>query len=306
MKKNLVREPLVHFLVIGGLLLALVSVCSRGDGREGNGVDAQARRIHVDSDVLMQFVQAKTQIEDPDDFAASWRDLDASARADWLDRFIREEALVREARRLGLDQQDDLIRRRLVQQIEFVALGRVETGLEFGPEELEEIYGERKEDYRVPASFDFSHVFLRIDDGVAGAEEEARSRAVALLRKLNAEGIATSEAQGRGDRFLYNRNYIDRTRDEVISHFGEAMGAALGDLEPDAHQWQGPLRSTHGFHLVLLLGFDEARLPGAEEIRELLHEDWLRKQREVALDRAVAEIVSRYQVEIDSELELVE
>jgi PPIC-type PPIASE domain len=286
MKKNLVREPLVHFLVIGGLLLALVSVCSRGDGREGNGVDAQARRIHVDSDVLMQFVQAKTQIEDPDDFAASWRDLDASARADWLDRFIREEALVREARRLGLDQQDDLIRRRLVQQIEFVALGRVETGLEFGPEELEEIYGERKEDYRVPASFDFSHVFLRIDDGVAGAEEEARSRAVALLRKLNAEGIATSE--------------------EVISHFGEAMGAALGDLEPDAHQWQGPLRSTHGFHLVLLLGFDEARLPGAEEIRELLHEDWLRKQREVALDRAVAEIVSRYQVEIDSELELVE
>jgi hypothetical protein len=293
--KRLLAEPLVHFLLAGGLLLAFVSFLDR-DGPPVES-DSPDRRIRVDAVSLRQFVQMKTGIEDEKLFEASYADLDAAARREWIDRFVREEALVREARRLGLDRGDDLIRRRLVQQIEFVALGVVESELEFGPKELERTYLARREDYRIPAALSFSHVFVRVN----GADQEmpARARVEELLGELNANRIDAVSALGRGDRFLYNRNYVERTLDEVESHFGDEMADALGLLESHPSRWRGPFRSPHGFHLVLLTESQASRLPLMEEIRDVLHEDWKREIRDAALDRAVEEIVSGYEIEID-------
>jgi len=293
--KRLLSAPLVHFLLAGGLLLAFVTFLDRD--RTPARPDSSDRRIRVDAASLRQFVQMKTGIDDEDRFDASYAELDAAARREWIDRFVREEALVREARRLGLDRGDDLIRRRLVQQVEFVALGVVESELEFGTNELEETYLARREDYRIPAALSFSHVFVRAAQ--AGEDESARSRAAELLGDLNGEGVDAVSALGRGDRFLYNRNYVERSFEEVESHFGDEMADALGALEPHPSRWRGPFRSPHGFHLVLLTGSEASRLPRVDEIRDILHEDWKREIRDAALDRAVDEIVAGYDIEVD-------
>ena len=293
--KRLFSAPLVHFLLAGGLLLGLVTFLD-GD-RLPPESDSSGRHIRVDAASLRQFVQMKTGIEDEERFNASYADLDAAARREWIDRFVREEALVREARRLGLDRGDDLIRRRLVQQVEFVALGVVESDLEFGTAELEETYLTRREDYRIPAALSFSHVFVRTTH--AGEEEMARARAEALLGALNAAGVDAASALGRGDRFLYNRNYVERTLEEVESHFGSEMADALGVLEPQSSRWRGPFRSPHGFHLVLLTASEASRLPRVDEIRDVLYQDWKREIRDAALDRAVGEIVAGYEIEVD-------
>jgi len=296
--KRLLSAPLVHFLLAGGVLLAFVSFLDRDRSPAESG--SSDRRIRVDAVALRQFVRMKTGIENEARFAASYADLDETARREWIDRFVREEALVREARRLGLDRRDDLIRRRLVQQIEFIALGVVESELEFDANELEATYLARREDYRIPAALSFSHVFVRVPR--VGEEESARARAEALIAELNAEGVDAASALGRGDRFLYNRNYVERTLEEVESHFGDGMAAALGALEPHPRDWRGPFRSPHGFHLVLLRASEASRLPRVEEIRDVLHEDWKREIRDQALDRAVEDIIAGYEIEIDDSI----
>jgi peptidyl-prolyl cis-trans isomerase C len=295
--KRLLTEPLVHFLLAGGLLLGFVSFF--GTPSTPPSDVALDRQIRVEEEELRRFVQAKTGIEDAAQFADRYADLDSEARREWVDRFVREEALVREARRLGLDRDDALIRRRLVQQIEFVALGVVDSELSFGPRELEATYRARREEYRVPATLSFSHVFVR-----ASAEDDAaqRTRATALLTELNQRGVDASGALSLGDRFLYNRNYVGRTLDEVESHFGAEMAGAMGAFSSDPTSWQGPLRSSHGFHLVLLTHSEPSRLPDVGEIRDVLYEDWRRSLRDEALDRAVEEIISRYEIVVDAEM----
>jgi peptidyl-prolyl cis-trans isomerase C len=302
--RSLINQPLFHFLLMGALLLALYSAFGPlAPSLENSGaVEPVNRKIRVDAEALNRFVQSKTGIVDPETFRATWVELDATERRRWLDLFVREEALVREARMLGLDQQDDLIRRRLVQQIEFVALGAVEQDLVFGEQELEQIYRERGEDHRIPTTFSFNHVYVAVTAGGTRSEEEARAQAKAILGDLNRGAAKEGSALGRGDRFLYNRSYVDRTLGEVASHFGDAMARELVRLEPDPLSWKGPLRSTHGFHLVLLTSLELSRLPGANEIRGRLREDWLRKTRDEALEAEVGKIVASYDVELDQEL----
>lgn len=298
--ERLARAPLLHFLLLGLLCFVLLSRYARApsDGLDGAGDS----RILVDRAALLEFVQSRTRTLDPDEAERAFVALDAAARQDWIDRFVREEALVREARALGLDRGDELIRRHLAQKLEFVTAGRLEGRRVVDAAALDEFQREHAEDYRVPATLSFTHVFVRDDAASAGDEGAARARAAALLDRLNGESISFRDALPLGDRFLYNRNYVDRTLDELRSHFGEAMADHLRRLEPDSARWTGPWRSDHGWHLVLLTRNAPSRLPALEEIEAEVRADILRAERSAALEAGVAEIVSRYRIELDPAL----
>ena len=262
-----------------------------GDGRR-SPVSASAAAdllIRVEPAALAAFVQSRTGLLDTAAFEARWAELSPAAREDWSRRYVREEALVREARALGLDRDDPLIRRRLVQQMEFVALGDAEAGANVSEAQLEAFYAERLEDYRTAGRLRFSHVFLRDDRG--------ESRAAELLGELNRRRLSDEDALSLGDRFLYQRLYVDRSIDEVASHFGPDMTEALRGLTPDPSRWQGPLRSEHGWHLVRLRRSEAPRQPELAEVRGALLADWRRSRREAELEAAVGRLVSKYRVE---------
>jgi hypothetical protein len=292
-------------LLGGGLLLAAVTWLGEDASVDGAGT-VDSRRIVVEREALLDFARAKTGAVDAEAFR---REFDASSEAvrrDWVDRYVREEALVREARALGLDRDDEIVRRRLVQKLEFLSLGVIEAEQVPDEGDWQRFYEERKEDHRVPESVSFGHVFVSgsaqgEDEGEgASGEAEAEARAEALLARLG-EG-ADVRPNALGDRFLYNRHYSERTVGEVRSHFGDAFTTGLLALEPDPDRWQGPFRSDHGWHLVLYTRHAASRIPVRERIEPMLRDQWLREQREAALDRAVASIVSRYTLEVDSEI----
>jgi hypothetical protein len=208
---------------------------------------------------------------------------------------VREEVLVREARALGLDRQDELIRRRLAQKIEFLTLELIEAELRVDDSQLEKLYQVRGADYRVPTMLTFTHVFVR-------DSPEARAQAESLLATLNKDRTSFRDSINLGDRFLYNRNYVDRTLDEVRSHFGDELADKLESATPDSLAWTGPFASPHGWHLILLTGRKESRIPPLSDVAILLREDALREKREVALGRAIEAIVSKYRVELSGDL----
>lgn len=310
----MLRTPLVQFLAVGLVLYLGVSwLGARSSGSPNGEPRAEsdaAREILVDRERLLDFVQRRTREPDARTTQATFAALSAEARQDWIDRYVREEALVREARRLGLDRDDELIRRRLVQKIEFLTLGVSEGESRPSMDALAAYYRDHAETYRVPGSLSFSHVFVRSDaagpagepQGGGSRDARARARAEALLAQLEREGVAPRDALGLGDRFLYNRNYEDRTLDEVRSHFGGAMAEALAQATPDATHWQGPFASMHGWHLVLLREREADRLPPFEEIEARVRADLSREKSEVALEAGLRGVVSRYRVELDPSL----
>lgn len=294
---GLLRSPLVFFVVAGLVLFAAVKAFEDpADG--GRGGDAA---IVVEREALLDFVQLRSGEADAGALAARWDRLDEAARRVWIDRFVREEALVREARRLGLDRDDDLIRRRLIQQMEFL----VEAGADepIDGSALEAAYEARAAEHRVPAIVSFGHVFVRDPAALTSdPPSAAATRAESLRAALDEEKVDFDGARARGDRFLYHRVYVDRTLDEVRAHFGPEMASSLETLTPDPARWQGPIASQHGWHLVLLTRRTEARVPSLDALRGVLTEEIRRERREARLERGISEIVDGYEVRLAPDL----
>ncbi len=304
---RVLRAPLLRFLALGAAIyLAVLWLgpdrnrgigSAGGSGEDRSSARLQDRAIRVDRDALLAFVQIRTQEPSAAATAAAFDALDAEGRQLWIDRFVREEALVREARSLGLDRDDDLIRRRLVQKMEFLTEGAVRSRHAPSEEEVAAYYRDQAAALRVPASMTFAHVFVR------GHGPEARARAESLGASLEERGLGFVDSLPEGDRFLYNRHYVDRTLDEVRSHFGEEMAETLSRIEPDASHWQGPFESKHGWHLVLLTQREQGRLPPLAEVAARLRQDLDRERAEQALEDTLRAVVSGYRVEVDPELD---
>jgi peptidyl-prolyl cis-trans isomerase C len=300
---SVIKQPLVQFLAVGlAIYLGLSWFAPKTEsgrvfdlGRSGSSGEI-SKRIVVEREELLAFVQSRTQEPDLRATVRAFDGLAADQRELWIERFVREEALVREARMLGLDRNDELIRRRLVQKMEFLTLGVVEGERGVETSELEAFYRAHGPEYRIPAVLTFAHVFVRPNKGESDAL--SRARAVQLLETLNVSQGGFSDSLSLGDRFLYNRHYVDRTLNEIRSHFGDAMAERLAGLEPDAERWRGPMRSDHGWHLVLLTAIEQSRQPVLEEIVGSLQRDLEREQRERALEVGLGKIVSQYRVEL--------
>lgn len=298
---SLVRQPLVQFLAVGLLLfLGMAWLRPAANDRAGEMEGDGAQAIRVDRDSLLAFVQTRTQEPDASRNALAFDALDEAGKRRWVERFVREEALVREAKALGLDREDELIRRRLVQKIEFVTRGVVDDSVAASDSMLAAFLAEHEEDYRLPTLLAFSHVFVRTPETDSST---VQARAIALREQLNRSRLDARAALSLGDRFLYNRSYSDRTLEEVRSHFGEAFAASLTEAAVDPTRWIGPIESVHGLHLVLLTRRVDSRLPLPSEISETLRNDLMGQRKDDALEKALREIVAKYPVELEGGLE---
>jgi peptidyl-prolyl cis-trans isomerase C len=306
--RRVLREPIVQFLIGGSIVFGVLSFLT-GDSAlppAAPGPAADSRRIVTEREALLDFVQAKTKISVAADVLRAFEAFDADQRQEWIDRYVRQEALVREARSLGLDREDELIRRRLVQKIEFLTLGLFEDELRLDQVELEAFYHQRGEDYRIPTILTLTHVYIKARDNelatglsrptLGSSKSSEFRRAEALLVTLNEQKRSFRGSAGLGDRFLYNRNYVDRTSDEIRSHFGAEIADAMEQIEPHASNWRGPYASAYGWHLVLLTGRRDSRVPALSEIAPMLRDDALREKREILLDEAIAAVISQYRV----------
>ncbi|WP_305674376.1 peptidylprolyl isomerase [Phenylobacterium sp.] len=279
------KEPLVHFLVAGLALFLLHGLIAPDD-------DEATRRIVVDRERLLNYMQYRAKVFEPVGFG---RALDALPKPE-LDELVadyaREEALYREAKAMGLDRNDDVARRRLIQQLEFVARGVAAAEANPTEAELRAFYAARQGAYRVPAKVTFTHVFFNGER--PGAEARARSK----LAELNRTRTPFHAAVAHGERFLYHLNYVEKEAEEVASHFGPAMRAEVFAFEPDSHTWRGPFRSPYGFHLVLLTQRTASHVPPFEDVRSQVEQDARQAAEAADYEKSIGAIVAGYDVEV--------
>jgi len=285
--KKLLREPLVHFLAIGIALFVLFDLVAPEDST------LDSKTIVVDRDALLRFVQFRSKAFNPEVAAARLDALGDAELSMLIDDYVREEALHREALALGMDQNDYVIKQRLIQSLQFITNGFVSAAVDVSDEEIAEYYEANRDDYYVDPYITFTHVYFSSD---RHGREQARKLADAKLAELNTEQVPFSESTRHGDRFLYNVNYVERTEDFVGSHFGRSMAAELFTLKADDSRWHGPFESAYGFHLVMVTRRTDGLYPPLEEIADSVREDALRIKLDEQNERAVQAIVDTYDI----------
>lgn len=282
MIKKLVTEPLLHFLLLGLGFFVLHGLLSPAGDTQSSHV------IEVNRKNLLTYYQYRSRAFNADEAGSQIDSLSTSDLNQLIDDYVREEALYREALRLGLDRNDYVVKRRLVQSVEFIADGVVAAEVDISDVQVQSYFETHKEDYFEPAAITFTHVFFgQRQRGDKAAQAKAEEKLVAL----NADQVSFSEGTAHGDRFLYHVNYVDRDAAFVASHFGNAMANAMFELEPAVDLWRGPFESPYGYHLVLLTRLQVGRNPPLEEVKERVRDDALRvamrKRKQVAIDSIV-------------------
>jgi hypothetical protein len=291
MFRSVAREPLVHFLVLGGAIFCLYSWL-RGEGPVSPG----ERVIVVDEAALLQFMQFRERAFSGPHFRDALAAMPPGERQLLIDDYVREEALYREALAIGLDADDYIIRRRLVQKVEFITESLARPSDEISEADLDAYFLAHREDYYVAPHVTFTHVFF---DAERRGWDEARALAQAKVVELNAGAVAFEDASRHGDRFPFFVNYVERTRDFVETHFGPAMAEAIFASQPNATVWRGPFESPYGVHLVLLTSRAEGRDPKLDEVRGLVKDAAAAEHRSELLNEAVSTIIGQYEVRVE-------
>lgn len=266
-----IRQPALHFVVLGGLIFGLHAAVAE-PRTNPDVVDVSAERLRaLQGELMSQLGRPPTAAE-----------LDTR-----LEQHIHFEILFREAIALELDQGDMVIRRRLIQKMEFLIqdLAVVE---EPADEVLEAFLEEHAERYRRPGNVTFEHVFFNYSEEREEVEREARSALEAVQRGDSVERL--------GDPFPLGRRFTGRTRAQVSSVLGEGMAEAVFAAEEGA--WVGPVPSRFGLHVVRVEELRAARNPPLEDVRARVRGDWLEERREEANRVAQQRLRRRYDIRV--------
>lgn len=271
------REPFFHFIIIGALLFALYNWSAKDSYTEaGNDIQITATAIN---ELRQQWLKQNGSEADKDT-------LD-----ELVDSLVYQEVLLREAKRLGLDKNDIIVRRRLIQKMEFLSanLAQMQTPDE---EALFAYYELNKEKYRVAEKRSFTHIYLSKEKRGETLIEDAD----ALLTELLEEG-APARAPERGDNFILQYDYSNRNQQQLAQVFGAEFAQAL--FNSKAGQWQGPILSEYGAHLVYVGQVTESYIPEFVNIRTRVLDETMKEQLIYLKDRNYKEMQSRYQINVD-------
>ena len=268
------KEPLVQFVLLGAALMLVYSLTSNAFA------DDTSKQITMGADEIELL-------------AATWerqwqRPPTETELRGLVDSRIREEVLYRSAQSMGLDRNDVVVRRRMVQKMELLSQD-LATLTDPPEEELQAHFQENQEDYRVPPRVSFRHIYFNLDSrGVAGADSAAR----ALLERLRSTDPDEIDVATQGDRFRL------RTPLELQQAFGSTFAEVVSELEPG---WHGPIGSGYGTHLVEVTERVESGVPEYEQVRERVLVDYERMRRDRGNELMLEGLSADYSIEIDDE-----
>jgi len=271
------REPLLHFLLLGGAIFAVDALLPATTDETGSTT------IVITEGRQQQLATA---------FARTWqRDPTPEEMQSFVEGFVREEIYYREAVALGLDRDDTVVRRRMQQKMEFLATLQAET-LEPSEAELAAFLAANPRLFARPARIAFLQV--QVASGLQG--QAALDAAADLLEQLRlvANPLAGLEL---GERTLLPPAVDLLALDQVERIFGGGFAEQLATQAVAA--WTGPLTSAYGLHLVHVTEREDGALPPLEEILPEVRQAW-REHSDAALREARYQALrARYSVTVE-------
>ena len=292
---RVLRDPLAHFLLLLGLFLLFEMVASDEAAYDSKVID-------VDREALLTFVQYRSRAFQPQAAAARLDGMSEEEVERLVRDYVREEALHREALALGMDKNDYVIKRRMIQSIEFITDDFANVAVDVSDEDVRAYFDANRQDYYIEPFVTFTHVFF---DAERRGRDESRALATTRLAELNQQRVPFNEGPRHGDRFAFFVNYVEHDPQFIASHFGMPMAEAVFALEASDSTWAGPFESEYGAHLVMLTRKAEGRYPDLAEVEPSVRDNVQRKAIRSIKDEAIQRIVDTYEVRRSYERQFV-
>lgn len=268
---RLLREPLLHFLLLGFALFVYYDLA-------GENTESPPQRIDIERGQVQQMAAA---------YERTWSrpptpdELDAM-----IEEYIREEVFYREALALGLDRDDPLLRRRLRMKLEFILEDLSQQDAD--DDVLEAYLAANAEKYRIDVKLTLQQVFL----------DPARNPELAATAEQTMEHLRNgTDLESLGDPTLTPPGYRLARQSDIARDFGNEFAAEVAELPIGS--WTGPIRSPFGAHLVRVDERVDSRLPILAEIRDQVLRDYLAERQQEQKDLAYQTLRDGYEVFVE-------
>jgi len=289
--RKILKDPLVHFLAIGLGFFLFFNLVSTDSWQ------VDKRKILINEQTLLEYMQFRAKAFDAERFKSHLASLSAEEKQQLIDGYIRDEVLYREAKILGMEQDDYIIRRRMISKLEYLTRSMSSRINDPTDEQLQALFQQRKDDYYVESATTFTHVFF---DSEKHSWEKSLQLAKSQLEYfINIASPAFTDASKYGDRFPYHLNYVERTYSFIQSHFGEPFTDDLFSRKLTPKTWIGPIKSSYGYHLVLERKRSKGRYQTFDEVKTDLMDEFTRQQTHKLQDQAVKSLIEVYEVVIE-------
>ena len=273
--RQLLTEPMLHFVLIGIALFGAYRWLSPGD--------VEGRRVIITQGVVDDLVTQHV--------AAKGRRPSSIELNRLIDLYVRDEILYREGARLGLDRDDIVVKRRVRQKIELMA--EEDAGTRTPTEtDLAAYLSAHQDRFTQPAILTFEQVYL----GPADSGPDA-VRIVAVTGDALRKG---TDPMHLGRPTLLARQMAETPADLVARDFGEAFVVALE--QAPVGEWTGPVDSSFGSHYVRVSARTAAVSPSLDAVRAAVIREWENDRRQRARSDEYARMRSRYEVSVDAKL----
>ena len=272
---NILHEPLLHFVVLAAVLFIAGHYWGEGDSAR--------YRINVTSEELQRIGEGYYRQYGAVPTPEQLRHL--------VDRYVHDEILYREGLAMGLDREDEIIRRRIVQKIGFLEQDVSVVG---HPtlSQLASYYRQHEQRYRLPSRRSFTEIYFSPDHG---GDAQARARALSVLSEVLSSSSHVTRSPGRGDAFPGPADYTSVGAVEVARVFGESEFSTALFAAP-VGKWSGPYRSGYGWHLLYVQSAEPPRTPLLAEILDAVRSDYTAEIRAQMNAEAFAKLSAKYTV----------
>ena len=202
--------------------------------------------------------------------------------------FIQREVLVREAKRLGLDKIDSIISARLAQLGQQALVGESINIDSIRLSEINDFFEINKSQYIEPETISFSHIFF-------DTEEQAKSYLLKLEKVADIKKLKNLINTG-GIVFPYQKNYSKKPFSFVVGHFGEIGAQNIFSLQKDIKNWQGPIRSSLGYHLINVFNKTSMKQMALDDILSEVKRDYYDQLRKKDTKVIISNKILEYQI----------
>jgi len=272
--QKLLKEPLIHFLLIGAGLFLLYSFLNPSEGEVENNV------ILIDnSDVERLTTAYKQNWSTPPDSATLMK---------LIEEEVKAEVFYREALRMQLDHNDEIIRRRLKQKYEFLVKDLADNQ-QPDADELERFYEAHPELYQASTKLSFTHIYFSPDKRTQPLQD-----ALNTLNEITNMPIDKVDSKKLGDPFHLQSYYADRDYNNVRQLLGQDFAKAIFNQIREG--WLPPVQSGYGIHLVHISALQKEHRQPYDVVEDRVREDWKLKQQQVYNERLYENLLKKYEV----------
>jgi len=271
--KKLLKEPLLHFILLGFLFFALYGMVNKQNDSDS---------IILIDDFDMNNIIASWEMQ--------WKRLPTDEELKSLvDQNIKQEIFYQEALKMKLDHNDEIIKRRLAQKMQFLS-NDLATISEPTDEELKKFYDANFEDYLSPSVYSFYQIIFSPDN-----RNDPKKDAEETL--LNLKEVTFEEMKNKGDNLPFPFFFENQDANKINRQLGIQFSETLETMQTNG--WKGPIQSGFGYHLIYITEKKGPQIPDFEIVKKDLLRDLEYENQKNLNEQLLQELKKDYKIQFN-------